>query len=245
MNRYRMIPRHRWALALPIALGLLLSACAQGTVDVTVNRNGTADIRMDATIDESALNTIGQGDLPEQIAASLREQGLDAQAINQDGKAGLSASRTVELKGGPIPKMPAGITAEDRKEEGWFSTTHNLVVVADPPELIPRESSSLTGFIGSRLLDRFVESEFDFKFRLTLPIKPGATNADEVSANGRTLTWDLSATRENRVELSVTVPKIDRILYAASAVLLIVIAAVVFLLLRRKRRKQHLLPPAA
>lgn len=245
MNRYRIISRNRLTLILPIVFGLLLSGCAQGVVDVTVNRNGTADIRMDAAIDQSALNTIGQRDLPEQIASSLREQGLEAQAINQDGKAGISASHTVELDGGPMPNLPAGITVEDRKEEGLFSTTHNLVVVADPPELIPRESSSLSGFIGSRLLGRFVENEFDFNFKLTLPIKPKSHNADEISENGRTLTWNLAATRENRIELSVTVPNINRIIYASSAVLLLLAAAIIFLFVRRKRKKKASPPPAA
>ncbi|NGZ74932.1 hypothetical protein [Saccharibacillus alkalitolerans] len=225
-------------LLLPLAFSLLLSACARGEVDVTVKTNGTADILMNATIDESALKTIGQNDLPEQIASSLREQGLDARAISRDGQSGISASRTVEISGGELPELPEGITVEDRKEEGLFSTTHHFVVVADPPELIPRESSSLTGFIGSRLLSRFVEKEFDFDFKLTLPIKPDANNADEVSADGRTLIWNIAATRENRIELTLTVPKVRQIVYAASAVLVAVIALTVFLLLRRKRKKQ-------
>ncbi|WP_172251780.1 hypothetical protein [Saccharibacillus deserti] len=226
------------ALILPIALCLPLAACAQGVVDVTVNRDGTADIRMDATIDESALDTIGQSDLPDQIAESLRKQGLETEAIHQDGQAGLSASRKVELDGGTLPEMPEGITVQNNKEAGWFTTTHNLVVIADPPELIPRESSSLTGLVGSRLLGRFVDNEFDFDFKLTLPLKPGANNADEISGNGRTLTWNLAVTRENRIELSFTVPNIRRIVYTASAVLLLVIAAVIAFLLRRKRRKK-------
>lgn len=233
--------RVRWPmLLLPLALGILLSACAQGEIDVTVKTDGTADIKMNATIDDSALNTLGQGDLPEKIAASLREQGLEAQAIQQDGQSGISASRTVEFDGGPLPEMPDGITVEDRKEEKLFSTTHHFVIVADPPELIPRESSSLTGFLGSKLLGGFVENEFDFRFKLTLPIKPGENNADVVSDNGRTLTWNLAATRENRIELTLDVPNVTRIIYAASAGLILVIGGIVFWLVRRKRKKKEL-----
>ncbi|MEJ8306485.1 transmembrane domain-containing protein [Saccharibacillus sacchari] len=223
-----------------LACGLLLSACAQGEVDVTIKTDGTADIKMNATIDESALSTIGQTDLPEQIASSLREQGLDAQAITEGGQAGISASRTVQLDSGTLPELPDGITVEDRKEEGLFTTTHHYVIVADPPELIPRESSSLTGFIGSRLLSRFVDNEFDFRFKLTLPIKPGENNADTVSDDGRTLTWNLAATRENRIELELAVPNIQRIVIAASAVLVVLIALIVFVVLRRKRKKKPL-----
>ena len=33
---------------------------------------------------------------------------------------------------------------------------------------------------------------FEFKFVVSLPVKPVSNNADEVSADGKTLTWDLS-----------------------------------------------------
>ncbi|GGN98703.1 hypothetical protein [Saccharibacillus kuerlensis] len=227
-----------YALIVPIVLCLLLSACAQGVVDVTVNTDGTADIRMDAAIDNSALNTLGQGDLFEKIAAGLREQGIDAQAVNKDDQTLLTASKKVELSGSEIPELPDGITLQNRREDGLFSTTYHIVVTANPPQLFPNESSSLTGFIGSRLLGRFINREFDFDFKLNLPIKPDAHNADEISANGRSMTWHLSPTRENRIELSVTVPDVKRIIYTASGALIVIIGIVAFLLLRRKRRQK-------
>ncbi|MDO3408442.1 hypothetical protein QWJ34_01540 [Saccharibacillus sp. CPCC 101409] len=229
--------RYRSAVLLMLlSLSLLLGACAQGEVGVVVNRDGTADIHMNATISESALNTIGQGDLPEKIASSLREQGLDAQAVSADGQSGLSASRKVDLQSGRMPELPDGITMQNTQEEGLFTTTHHLVVTANPPQILP-ESSSLTGYIGSRIVNRLIEREFDFNFKLTLPIKPGENNADEVSSDGKTLTWHLAATSENVIELTFAVPNVRRIVYAASAVLVVVIALIVFLLMRRKRRK--------
>ncbi|MCQ4086591.1 hypothetical protein [Saccharibacillus sp. JS10] len=228
----------RWSIALLlVTLGLTLSACAQGELDVAVNTDRTADIKMNATIDDSALSTIGQTDLPEKIAETLREKGFQAEAIQQDGQSGISASDTVELKGdGEFKDLPQGITVEDRQDQGLFTTTHHFLVVADPPELIPRESSSLTGFIGSKLLGGFVEREFDFRFKLTLPIKPGENNADVVSEDGRTLTWNLAATRENRIEMALTIPNIQRIVIAG-VVGLVVVIGVVVVVLRRRRRK--------
>lgn len=221
-----------------IALCLMLSACAKGELDVKIKTDGTADIAVNALVDDSALDTLGQSDLPERIASGLRDQGFDAEATRQGDQSGIRASRNVKLDADrQMPDIP-GVTVESSAKPGLFFTERSFVVTTDSSELIPKQNSSIGGFLGSRLLGGLVEKEFDFDFKLTLPIKPGSNNADEVSADGRTLTWHLAATRENRIELAMNVPNIRNIVYAASAVLLVLIALTVFLILRRKRKKK-------
>ncbi|OWR33122.1 hypothetical protein CDO73_01030 [Saccharibacillus sp. O23] len=221
-----------------IALCLMLSACAKGELDVKIKTDGTADIALNALVDDSALDTLRQSDLPEKIASGLRDQGFDAEATREGDQSGIRASRNVKLDADrKIPDIP-GVTVESSADPGLFFTKRSFVVTADSPDLIPNQSSSISGYLGSLLLGGLVEKEFDFDFKLTLPIKPGENNADEVSADGRTLTWHLAATRENRIELALNVPNIRNIVYAASAVLLAAIALIVFLILRRKRKKK-------
>ncbi|OWA34284.1 hypothetical protein B9G55_18375 [Saccharibacillus sp. O16] len=230
------------ALASLLLLCLMLSGCVKGELAVKIKTDGTADIAMNATIDDSTLQKIGQEDLPEQIASELRKQGFETEAITEGEESGLRASRTVKLDADrEFPEVP-GVTVQSSADPGLFFTKRHFVVTADAPELIPNESSSFTSFLGSKLIGRLIENQLDFNFKLTLPIKAEQSNADEISDNGKTLTWHLAATGDNRFELTLNVPNIRNILYAASAVLLVVIAAIVFFVLRRKRKKKQALP---
>ena len=86
-------------------------------------------------------------------------------------------------------------------------------------------------FLTKRLLD----NQLDLSFSLTLPIKPLTHNADHVSPDGKTLTWDISLLQPNTVNVVVKAPNIKRIVWTAG--LGIVLLALVIWLLRRRLTK--------
>ena len=68
----------------------------------------------------------------------------------------------------------------------------------------------------------------DFKFKMTLPVKPISSNASNVSEDGKTLEWQLMPGQKNTVEMGFKILNITNTILFASiglvSILLIVIA---------------------
>ncbi|QAY66509.1 DUF3153 domain-containing protein [Paenibacillus protaetiae] len=234
------------AAALLLAAMCLLASCAQaqGKAHLTVNRNGTADLNLDMSVSNEALNLLGQPDLIPQLISKLQAQGLDAQSYTKDGSTGLTASRSFQLKNmgisGVTAKLPDGLEAEHSSEESFFYTKEHIAVTVDMEKLMASSSDAAGQQLSAMnpLVKGLVQSQIKLQFLLTAPVKAGASNANEIQDHGRTLVWDIKLFEPNRFEVDINVPNIRHIAYTGGAVLIIIIAAV-WLAVRtyRKRRR--------
>ncbi|AJY74446.1 hypothetical protein [Paenibacillus beijingensis] len=231
--------------ALIIALFMLtaLSACADGEASVTINRNGSADMNVKLLVSSSALEQIGRSDLMSRLIDRLKADGLNAAPLQENGRTGLTVSKHMDPEDfRHNAALPKGVTMSRTSAPGFWTTKEHISVTVDPAAMMPTQASGAVAKLEnlSPLLKKFALSGFNFDLKLTLPIKPDSSNADHISGNGRTLTWNIAPLQPNTFDLTVSVPNIRHIAYAGGASLIALIALVVWLIVRvrRRRRKQ-------
>jgi len=230
-------------LAAALALmAVLLVSCAQGQAHLTIHRDGTADLDLNASVSRQTLGLIGQPDLPQQLADILQRNGMEASAVEDGSQSGVRATRHMNLKemGKQPLELPDGIEVERTEDRAFFYTRYHIAVTMDMDRLLSNSGSDWSRKISSlpTLAKKLAESRMDLDFLLTFPIKPGANNADEKQDHGRTLVWHLNLFGSNRLETSFAVPNIRHIAYTAGPALLLLIAAAVFAIVRARRRKR-------
>lgn len=221
---------------------LLLTSCAQGQAHLTVHRDGTADLAVGASVGRQTLSAIGQPDLPQKLADALRKNGLDATVEENGRQAGVQANRHLNLRemDEEKPELPEGLQVEQTRERKFFYTRYHAVVTADMDRLLSSSGGEWSRKLDSlpTLAKNLVQSQIKLDFLLTLPIKPGANNADETQDGGRTLVWHLSLFGTNRLEASFAAPDIGRIALAGVPSLLLLAAAVGYAFVRLRKRRR-------
>lgn len=119
-------------------------------------------------------------------------------------------------------------------EKKLFTTTYKLSALVDmgaekskPAKPGAPPTSDTATEMGKKFGESMASSMFDFSFVLTLPVKPKSNNATTISADGRTLEWQLKPGEVNKLQTELTVPNVANIITAFILLLaLIVIIAV-------------------
>ena len=231
------------AITLLLGLTVVLSACAEGQAHFTIQRNGMADLSMTMALSDRALGVAGQPDLMSNLAEQLRKTGMEAESFDKDGKAGISATRQFDLKElDRIPlKLPAGIEVERSAEPRFFYTKQRVAVTVDLPKLVAGEEGAWAGKLEElpAFTKKLIQSQADFDFLLTAPLKLGGNGADEIRDGGRTQVWHLKLFEPNRFETSINVPNMKRIGYTAGLALLVVLVCAAFGIRAFAKRKSR------
>ncbi|MFM9276811.1 DUF3153 domain-containing protein [Paenibacillus jiagnxiensis] len=239
-------------LIVAAALLLLLCSCAKGDAQATVHIDRSIDLDVEVSVSENALSSLYLQNALEDYKQPLEQYGIQIEPLQESGREGFQLHHTftaAQSDGRTDPEealqrlsqqLPKGMTLSSAVKKHFFTTDYQLQLTADFLQMLPDGDQSLAdklesmNFIAKKLLSR----QLDFSFDLTLPIRPLSHNADRVTDDGKTLTWDISPLSENRLELAVRVPNLGRIAAVTAAVLLAVIAFVLFIVRRRKKRSK-------
>jgi len=174
-------------------MAIVLTGCAQIDYQVTVNRDGSGKIVYTYVMDRTVLEQ--QQRDAEYIVSEMKDKavaaGFTVEDYFSDRFEGFRATKEMD----DITEVVslANIFGEDNVREladnnivierGMFLRTYSQQAVID---LSAIEVMAQYGGI--------------VDYSITLPTRAGANNATTVSGNGRTLTWELVAGEENRVE---------------------------------------------
>ncbi len=195
---------------------------------------------MDLGISDKSLSLIGKPDLMSDMAASLRNSGMDVTPYSKDGISGFSASRSMNMRNmDENMEVPKGVVVKRTSTSTWFFTKQKLAVTIDFKQLMPENSGDWTEKLSgmSSLVKGLIGSQLDFKFLLTLPIKPGENNADELLDSGRTLVWNLELFEPNIFEAEINVPNVRNIAITAGGALVVLILCGLGYRVQRNSRK--------
>ena len=223
-----------------------LSGCASGEAHVTVNLDGSADLKVKTEIAPAVLRTVGQEDLPMRLAERLKRWNMTVGEPETEGMAGFTASRHFtreELSGnGEFPAVP-GLHVEHSAEKRLFTVKHRIRIEADPLEWVPetarRQLEERLGLLQSAART-LAERQLSLRVAVTLPIRWSDHNADQVADGGRTISWQLSLFEPNVLEMEAAVPRAGVIAAAGGGLLLLLIAGIVVFFRRRKKRSQRI-----
>ena len=204
-----------------IAVTVCLSGCIRVKVDITVKKNGKADITMLYAAQEALASMTDSEDtifsMTPEKAEEYRKDGWDVAEYAEDGYTGYILSQ----KNADLSKASLTEDAEGslRKEGSLY------IVDFDPLSEEDRENLSVYGpFIKS--------SDGYMTIRITLPVKPEKHNATSVSEDGMTLEWDLLEMKEP-IHVEVKLPNVIPWIVAG----LLAAAAAVFLIFRKQNKK--------
>ncbi|MFJ7746410.1 hypothetical protein [Peribacillus sp. NPDC097295] len=219
--------RMKW-LAIPL-LGLILSGCVDSTARVEINKDKSADLSLEASMD---------GDMYS-LAGPYIEEALEGTEYKlEQSENGIKVTKHY-----PSLETLSNIgdgTGESKisvdEKESFFYTAYDVKASVDLQSQISRYIEGVSGntFIQSIILQKLDQA--NLKLEVALPYKLfGSNNADE--ENGKTLSWDISATNETPVEFEVIVPKGKTIGITAGIVVVLVIGAVVLIVKRKSKKK--------
>ncbi len=242
------LSRHLRLIAVIAALSgclLLLSACARGEAHVMVNRDNSTDLEAFVSISDQALQTLNFPDALSFITRLLEPYEIEVKELQEAGRQGLefrrhfaAEQRTDSTTTTGAKPLPPGLSFTRLETAHLFTTEYNIQAQADLMKFMSGGGlESWTQRIHSMnfLTKRLLDNQLDLSFSLTLPIKPLTHNADHVSSDGKTLTWDISLLQPNTVNVVVNAPNIQRIAWTAGSG--IVLLALVVWLLRRRLTK--------
>ena len=227
----------RAAVLIAIILALtLLSGCVRMSADIKVKRTGTADISILYAVN-TTLGSLSGDDvgLSADDIVSLEQKGFTYTPLADDGSG--FTGYTLTKKDVKLKDLIA-----DKQESGMDSLTAGKFVKIDGARaefgFVPFDEDSFDGM--STILPVIKKYQGYLRMSLELPIKPDSHNAASVSADGKTLTWDLTEFGPGEKAFAVySIPLLlFTLLWPVAAAVVVVLAAVIVAVKKKKKKKK-------
>ncbi|MDR6227408.1 DUF3153 domain-containing protein [Desmospora profundinema] len=232
----------RWFKPLLMVLCLLLlSGCVDADMHVTVNWDGSGTYQLKIVSHPLVAQEL------ESFKAAVQQSGYDVQPIQEGERTGWVATRSVENVAQNPPGddlldiySPKGKTASSlpfpvigRMEKGPIQVDSSLFRT----HILFHRDVDLTSIAGNDSVGQAFVDEMNLTFRLTLPLAPDEHNADQVSADEKTLTWNLKPGEVQPVQVEWYLPNPITVVILVLIAFLLLAAAIVIGMIRRVRRK--------
>ncbi len=220
---------------------LFLSGCFSGEIHIKINHNGTADIEYKMGFDESILALTGNKPLVDWKKDAVNE-GYVVKDFQEGSIIGVKAFKHCknlkELQQLLADSKVTGIgtnkaeTVDFRIEPGFLTDTYHFEALVDLTEIRMDE--------GGPGLNAAVLSRINFKYILTLPVKPVISNAGTVSDDGKTLEWIVVPGQKNIMKAEARVVNIGHIVLLGIGSLLLtgVFLYILYIFIIKKNQKQ-------
>lgn len=222
-----------------VIMMLALTGCAQSTAHVTVKKNGSLELAFNLVLSARAESLVG-AKLEEVLTDKLEPEGIVLQKTrNGDDTEYMFRKVYASYKDLPAMDTAGNLDIVDTRitqEDKWLYTKYSIV--AQPRfNAYTDEILSSLGDVGvPQSLVRLLLQGFAIDFKLTLPFDLyGANNA--VSQDGNTLTWHLTLTDSQPLELELMVPNLRNIVIVAGGAVLVITIAIILFIRSRKKRK--------
>ena len=218
-------------LALMLTSSLMLAGCFSGDVNLTVNADGSADIKttmvavplLQPQIENAKNSTLR--DTPNAVVNPINANGMTGYEIIQhyDRLADFANNNFAQGEGDA-----KGITVD----EGWFYDTYNFNIVFTG-------NTAGTGD-NERSMAQAMLSSISFNYTINLPVTPISHNAPTVSNEGKTLSWNLAkallGNGDEKIEVSFRLWNRAHIIVTAVGAVL-VLGIILWLMLARRKKK--------
>ena len=219
-NTVQFVLRQLLLPLLALILAAVLTGCVRIDVDVTIRKDGKADITMIYAAQDTLASMGGTDGLSmsEESLEELRSQGWEVKDYSAGGYTGHILSRT-----GADPndmKLGEGSNLNVKKEGSTYIVDLDLF----PKEEDRKSFSDAAGLLQS--------GGGSFKVRLTLPVKPLKHNATTVTNEGKTLEWDvLNMNIQEPIHVEFKVPNYTVLILIG----VLAAAGILFFLLNKKK----------
>lgn len=225
----------KWVLYLiVISSSFFMSGCVKGVANITVNKDGSADVIYDIAFDTALLSLSNDNDNPLNELRQIGEKdGYSITQFKENGFVGISAKKHVstvqEVWNGEFINQLLGENEYNiiSLNQGFFSDSYKLNTKIN----LPGEQDS--GWINTMFL-----SQTDFKLKLTFPIEAEQHNASRIEllnnkSGFNTYVWDIIPNQNNELLFEAKAYNVANIIYTVIGGL--ILGSLIFYFIRKYR----------
>ncbi|SMO86796.1 DUF3153 domain-containing protein [Melghirimyces algeriensis] len=240
-------------LILIFMMTIVLSGCVNADYHVKVNMDGSGVYEMKILTNKLVLEEL------KDLKKSLQDDGYKIKTITEDGKTGWIAKKEVAnvIDEPPGKRMQDHLSTLIQPKPVASTDPITGVGLGTPLFLSDLNSEQVKVNTGLLFIRANVDMEADLsdvssdnpmaeafmdqvklRFLLTLPIEPDSHNADHVSDDGKTLTWNMEPGKKNPIQLSIKIPNPVFWVPIIIVTVLFLIGFVVWLIIRNRRKRK-------
>jgi len=216
-----------------LVLTMILSGCASATIQLKINSDGSSDLNYKIGVEETTLGMMaGTGQDPfAQITENAKAKGFTTETYKEAGYAGVIAKKHLanvdELASLNLLGNEEGLPGL-KIEKGFFETKY--VIDGD------FDLSSMKANTGSEsdAMSNSIIQQFDVKYVLSMPEAIGKNNATSVSADKKTLTWQLKPGENNKIQMEAAVKNTANIAIVVGIIVVVLIGGVLIGMKKKK-----------
>lgn len=219
-----------------ILLIVMLTGCMDINYEVTINKDGTADISYVYGFEKSYLEqmeTTGE-EMTKEMQQSAEAEEYIIEAYSDDKVEGFRATKHIE----DLSKISL---EEAFGEENVKDSAENQIKVEKKG--LKTVYSQKTD-IDLTSMESSMAAYVNMKYTVKIPVKVGKNNADVVSEDGKTLTWNLKAGEIKNIqfegtELGTTAKIIKTVIIVAIIIIAIILVTIIIKAIIKKAKNKN------
>lgn len=213
-----------------IILLIMLTGCVNVNYEVTLNKDGTADIAYVYGFQKEFLEQMETTaeDMTSDMKESAEASEYEIETYSDDEVEGFKAKKHVEnLSDISLEETFGSENVTDSEENQFKVEKKGLKTVYSQNAKIDLSN-----------MDETTTSVITMKYTVNLPVKVGKNNASEVSEDGRKLTWNLTAGEVNEINFEASSSN-PILISAIIAILIVIVVIVVTLAIKRSKKNKE------
>ena len=237
-------------LLLLCGIVLILSGCAvKGDFKLSINKDKTVDFGITIAYDDELIETLMSMNSSEEASEEIeytdeqKWEFVDTLFEDDDNSSPESSGfvgeryQEEDYKGYTYTKNVGDIDSITA-DEADFDATNNYLDISESKLFIKNGNNYVSKivFTPAEETDGY-QIDSNITFTVTLPNKPISHNADSVSEDGKTLTWNLTTNSQQAIDFEFSFLNLPLII-AISGVCLLVIIVVIVLVVKGKKRSK-------
>ena len=213
-----------------VMLLLVLTGCVDVNYEVTLNKDGTADVTYVYGFDKETLKQMETtaDDMTNDMRQNAEASEYEIESYSDDNVEGFKAKKHVEDL--------AKISLEEAFGSEYVTDSEENQLKVEKKGL--KTVYSQNAKIDLTSMDSSMISLVTMKYTVKLPAKAGKNNASEVSKDGKTLTWNLKAGEVNEISFEASSNALVTVAIIIVVALIIIGATVAVIIALKKPRKE-------
>lgn len=212
-----------------VMLLVVLTGCVDVNYEVTLNKDGTADVAYVYGFDKATLEQMGTTaeDMTSDMKQNAEASEYEIETYSDDEIEGFKAKKHIENLADISLEEAFGSQYVTDSEENQFK--------------IEKKGSktvySQNAKIDLTSMDSSMTSIVTMKYTVNLPVKVGENNASEVSEDGKTLIWNLTPGEVNEINFEASSNVLVTVAIIIVVALIIIGVAVAVIIVVKKSNK--------
>lgn len=214
-------------IAIMSVILMTLTGCVDVNYEVTINKDGSADVSYLYGIKKEELEKTGKTseEMTKEMKNNAEKSNYEIEIYSDDKIEGFKAKKHLEDVSKASLAEAFGTYYITDKEENQIKVEKNGIKV----------KYSQNAKID---LSNIESSKIAMKYTVKIPAKVGKNNADEVSKDEKTLTWNLKAGEINEINFEATSNNIGIVIAILATILVIIVTVIVIIIVLKKVKKE-------